>query len=96
MRVAASNWEKEVGRTLEDAGFSVDKANSCAFWHAERHIAIVVHGDDFVISGDDHGVKYVETVLRSKYPVKVRAVLGPGSEDDHEGEILNRRIRWVW
>ena len=34
-------------------------------------------------------------MLRSKYPVKVRAVLGPGSEDDHEGEILNRRVRWV-
>ena len=29
-------------------------------WHAELHIAIVVYSDDFVISGNDHGVKYVE------------------------------------
>ena len=80
---------------LEDDVFSVGKASSCAFWHAGRHVAIVVHGDDFVISGDELGVGCVETVLKSEYPVNVRVVLGPGLEHDHQGEILNRRVRWV-
>ena len=79
MRTTASSWEKEYGNTLKDAGFVIGRANTCAFWRPERGVSVVVHGDDFVIAGFENDLKYVENVLRKKYPVKMRAMLGPTS-----------------
>ena len=70
-------------------------ANTCAFWHPERGVSIVVHGDDFVIAGFENDLKYVENVLRKKYPVKMRAMLGPDPNDHKEADILNRKVYWT-
>lgn len=95
MRTAASSWEKEYSNTLQEAGFEVGKANTCAFWHPERRAAVVVHGDDFVVSGAEGDLKYVEEVLRKKYPVKMRGTLGPDAKDQKEAVILNRKVYWT-
>ena len=51
MRTAASNWEKEYSNTSEMVGFCPGRAAVVAFYHAEREVRIVVHGDDFVVEG---------------------------------------------
>ena len=94
MRTAASSWEKEYSRTLEEAGFAVGRASACSFYHSARDVRIVVHGDDFVVEGQDADLKWVEGLLRAKYPVKVRGVLGPEENDDKQAEILNRKVCW--
>jgi hypothetical protein len=95
MRTAASNWEREYTKTLGDIGFQVGKANACAFWHPDLKVSIVVHGDDFVMAGMEKDLKYVEKVFREKYPVKMRALLGPEPNDHKEAEILNRKVYWT-
>jgi hypothetical protein len=56
---------------------------------------VSVHGDDFTCSGSRPQLKWLETQLRSKYELTVGARLGPGKDDDHEGLVLNRVVRWT-
>ena len=94
MRTAASSWEKEYTKTLVEAGFLVGRASSCTFYHPGREIRIVVHGDDFVVTGSSRELEFVRKILSEKYPVKVRSIMGPGPGDEKEATILNRTIRW--
>ena len=79
---------------MVEAGFLVGRGNVCTFYHPGREIRIVVHGDDFTVTGTPRGLEYVKKVLSERYPVKVRSVMGPGPDDDKEATILNRIIRW--
>ena len=65
------------------------------FWHAERHIMMSVHGDDFTCSGARPHLQRLEQELRGKYELTAGARLGPGKDDDHEGLVLNRVVRWT-
>ena len=40
---------------------------------------MLVHGDDFVLLADEGDIKAVEQLLKSKYTVKVVALVGDGS-----------------
>ena len=51
MRTAASNWGKECSKTLEEVGFHPGRATVVVFFHPTRDIRIIVHGDDFVVEG---------------------------------------------
>ena len=94
MRQAARNWENEYSKTLKDAGFEIGKANGSTFYHRARGVRVVVHGDDFVIAGQEKDLWWTEGVLRKKYPLKMRGILGPGPEDIKEATVLNRCVRW--
>ena len=52
-RPAAAAWEKHYCEKLESAGFHRGTACGVVFYHKERDIAIVVHGDDFTVCGID-------------------------------------------
>jgi hypothetical protein len=93
-RTAANSWEREYTKTLIEALFSAGRANKCTFYHEGKGVRIVVHGDDFVVTGPPAGLEFVKKILSKKYPVKVRAVLGPEAGDDKEATILNRIVRW--
>ena len=56
---------------------------------------VSVHGDDFTCSGARPQLQWLETQLRAKYELTVGARLGPGKDDDHEGVVLNRIVRWT-
>ena len=94
MRTAASNWEKEYSKTLEEAGFQPGKATVVAFFNKERDIRIVVHGDDFVIEGRESDLEWMRDVLAAKYLIKVRGVLGPTARDQKTIVILGRVVEW--
>ena len=95
MRKAASGWEREYSKTLEEDGFVAGRANVVTFYHPARDIRIVVHGDDFVIEGEETDLKWVESIMRAKYPLKMRGILGPEDRDAKEVKVLNRTVRWV-
>lgn len=95
MRTAASSWEGEYTKTLVEAGFVAGRANACTFFHPHREIRIVVHGDDFVVTGGPAELEFVKDVFKRKYPTKVRGVMGPNDTDDKEVTILNRVVRWM-
>ena len=69
-------------------------ATACAFFHKEKNIRVVVHGDDFIIEGAECDLRWVEAILRKKFIVKKRAMLGPERTDDKVADILNRFVEW--
>ena len=78
---AADGWQSECSGSLVELGFSQGIASPCVFRHAERHIMVSVHGDDFTCSGARPDLQWLETALREKYELTVGARLGPGGED---------------
>jgi hypothetical protein len=94
MRVAAKNWEKAYSSTMRKCGFVQGKANVTSFYHPDKGIRVVVHGDDFIASGMEDNLKWLEARLVEAYPLKMRGILGPDPWDSKEGIILNRTIRF--
>ena len=52
-RVAASNWERAYINFLKSNGFRSGKVSPCVFYHEEKELRLVVHGDDFTITGPE-------------------------------------------
>ena len=94
-RDAAKAWEMEYNRTLASLGFVTGLSSTCVFHHPTRGIKLVVHGDDFTLSGDEQQLHWFAGELEKKYIVKVRGVLGPGKNDQKEILLLNRVIEWT-
>ena len=91
-RDAALNWALEYGDTLRAAGYKQGKSNPCLFYHEEKDVAVMVHGDDFVAVGPNQHLEHVEKTLGDKYKIKVDKLgLGKGQKD--EVRILNKVVR---
>ena len=86
-RAAAHDWQAEVTRTMKKLRFNQGKASMCVFWHQQKDNKALVHGDDFVSSGESGtcvAVQGAEDEVRDK-------------EDDamaKEARVLNRVVRW--
>ncbi|CAE7727098.1 putative mitochondrial protein [Symbiodinium microadriaticum] len=52
---------------------------------------LVLHGDDFVVLGDDDAQQHVEKALRTKYDLRVDGSIGVG-ETKQEFTVLNRLV----
>ena len=63
MRTAAKNWENEYCGTLVANGFAVGKANRSSLYPEGRGLRVVVHGDDFVVSGKVEELKWFENMF---------------------------------
>ncbi len=50
-RDAAQNWEMEYTEMLLEAVFIQGSYSSCVFYHEQKNVRVVVHGDDFTILG---------------------------------------------
>ena len=64
------------------------------FFHVERSPRTSVYGDDFISSGSKRNFDWFKGELSKRYGLKEEARLGPGKDDDHEGLVLNRVVRW--
>ena len=94
-RDAAQNWERAYSNFMEEAGFTRGVASPCMFWHKERDIKVVIHGDDFTLLGYDEDLDWFRTVISEKFEVKFRGRLGPDEEDDKHIRVLNRVVEWT-
>ena len=92
-RDAGAIWEETYRSCLEAAGFTSGVASPCIFYHKERNITCVVHGDDFTSLGTDEDLDWTEDMLRKSFDIKVRGRLGVGCPGDNEIRILNRIVR---
>ena len=94
-RDAAANWERKYRSHLEKIGFTCGASTPCVFFHPQRLIRLVVHGDDFTFLGCEEDMRWCESEMKKEYDVKVRGLLGPDRSDDKSIRILNRCIRWL-
>lgn len=94
-RRAAQGWHDDYSVVLEELGFRRGISSTCVFFHIERILRTSVHGDDFTSSGGKRDFDWFKEELSKRYELKEEARLGPGRNDDKEGEVLNRIIRWT-
>ena len=94
-RPAAAAWEHHYAAKLEGEGFIRGLATPVSFYHHEKDVNLVVHGDDFTFTGDQKGLEWVELLMKKWYKVKVCARLGPEKYDDKEATLLGRMVRWL-
>ena len=93
-RPAASAWENHYSSLLGKAGFRRGLASPVVFYHPERDVSCVVHGDDFTFEGEDGHLDWIEKLMASWFDIKVRGRLGPEVHDQKEITILGRRVVW--
>ena len=53
------------------------------------------HGDDLTTVDPKSSLDWFKAKLDQKYELKEAARLGPGNEDDKDGRVLNRIVRWT-
>lgn len=74
-------------------GFEQGNASPCVFHHCERGIRTIVHGDDYVSTGKQEHLTWMQQQFEKKYTVKTRT-LGPGKDHVKQINILNRIGTW--
>ena len=80
-RDAAQNWEYAYAEFMESIGFKRGISSSCVFWHPDRELRVVVHGDDFTILGWEKELVWLKTRIGERFDHKHRGRLGPGKRD---------------
>ena len=58
-RDAASLWQECLSKHLLSIGFTRGKSNPCVFYHREKDLRVLVHGDDYVTAGELEGLKWL-------------------------------------
>ena len=93
-RDAPLAWLTVVKSDMKEMGFKECKVTNGVFTHPERDLRVVVHVDDFLISGEGHQLQWFRDQLTQKYELKVQ-VAGWGHGDDRELQFLGRVIRFT-
>ncbi len=69
-RDAAANWQKKCTDVMKQFGFIQGRASPCHFWHPNKDIKTMIHGDDFVSIGETHYLKWFATKLAIEFKIK--------------------------
>ena len=77
-----------------EMGFAPGQSSPCLFRHAPWDCLAYIHGDDFVVEGDEEQLARVQESVCNRYPTKVRGIVGPAPTDVKEIIILNRVLQW--
>ena len=88
-RDAGHIWEECYRHALISIGFEPGVASACCFYHRERDISVVVHGDDFTALGNDDDLDFYEKGLAGHFELKFRGRIGKGCVGPNEIKILN-------
>ena len=93
-RPAAQAWENFYAGKFEEEGFERGDACGVVFYHSDRDLSCVCHGDDFTIVGEEEELMWIAHKMKTWFDIKVRAILGPDQKDFKEVVILGRVVRW--
>ena len=91
---ASHIWQKDYTSLLGSNGYKAGVSNPAVFYSPEMDGRMLVHGDDFVILGDEDAIAHMYKTLGSKYTVKMLANFG-GEDVVVETVVLNRVVRYV-
>ena len=91
-RDAAKGWQETLSAQLEKIGFKRGIGHPAVFKHEGRNIMTLVHGDDYVSSGMEEDLNWLEKELAAAYEIQTQKI-GGVSGWDSEGKVLNRIVR---
>ena len=83
-RDAAKGWQEELSNQMESIGFVRGIGHPSVFWHPKRDICTIVHGDDYVSSGMDIDLMWLQEELAKSYETKTQK-LGVGEGWEKQG-----------
>eukprot|EP00971_Amphidinium_carterae_P207321 4113361-Amphidinium_carterae.2 len=81
---ASQIWQKDYAKLLGGKHWRQGASNGALFYDTVSQARAVVHGDDFLLLGDDDDVRAMDEILKSRYDCKSGGVLGPDPQDDSE------------
>ena len=90
-RDAAKGWQEELSQQLEQIGFIRGIGHPSVFWHPDRQICTIVHGNDYVSSGMDSDLVWLESELGKSYEIKTQN-LGIGKGWEAQGKVESHCI----
>ena len=73
-RDASANFQEEVRKVMSAAGFRRNRYNPSAYYHAQRQLRTMVHGDDFVTSGPRSQLRWLKGILEARFEVSTTVV----------------------
>ena len=76
MRDAPALWEAFAAAQLTALGFERGKSNACVYHHRRRALRCLVHGDDFVATGQLRHLEWLQQELEKTILLKRVGVLG--------------------
>jgi len=89
---AAANFQAEVKRFMLSIGFQQGRYSPCTYFHPQRRLRTLVHGDDFVTTGTRGQAWWFRQKLEERFEMKT-VVVGRGDGEVREARILNRVVR---
>ena len=92
---ASNLWQNDYLELLEKNAYVRGRSNAATVYNPISGTRGLVHGDDFMVLGDEDALNELDVVLRSRYELKRLGTLGPEPKDDKEVTFLNRIIRYV-
>ena len=75
---ASSIWQETYSQLVKEHGIEIGTAWPAIFYDPESDARFMVHGDDFVILGDEQAQKRIEQILAKKFEFRVDGFIGPG------------------
>ena len=91
-RDAAANFQREVKKFMREQGFVVGACNVSTFYHRQRGLRVMVHGDDFISTGSWESLSWMKCRLEERFEVKT-TLIGHRKGEAPKGRVLNSVIR---
>ena len=91
-RDAAANFQREVKKLMWEQGFVVGAYNVSTFYHRQRGLRVMVHGDDFISTRCRESLSWMKCRLEERFEVKT-TLIGHRKGEALEGRVLNTIIR---
>ena len=91
-RDAGAIWEDTYRAAFEGAGFVSGVASPCCFFHPQKGLSVVVHGDDITTLGKDVDLDWLWERLSKSFELKFRGRIGVGKSGSNDMRILNRVV----
>ena len=65
------------------------------FYHKDKRIMVVIHGDDFTALGHSKDLDWCREMIQQRMSTKVKGRLGPEDTDLKQMRVLNRIVEWT-
>ena len=89
-RDAPQIWSQVVQEAMESMGYKQSSFQPAVYYHPDKDVVVVVHVDDFLVTGDGEKLEALYQELSKKFEIKRKML---SLEDDLETTYLNRTLR---
>ena len=92
---ASKIFQEDDQEWLKQNGGTFCQLCPARFRFKERGLLGLVHGDDFLVVGEDAQLRWLDGVLNKKYTAKGENLVGDGPGDKRSMTFLNRLVKYI-